>query len=32
MYQRRGGMEYFKSEARLQKYMLDNHAIGGMGI
>ena len=26
MYQRRGGVRYFKSEARLQKYML-NHDI-----
>lgn len=28
MYQRRGGMKYFRSEAKLQKYMLDNHIIG----
>lgn len=28
MYQRRGGMKYFKSEAKLQKYMLDNKVIG----
>lgn len=28
MYQRRGGMKYFKSEARLQKYMKDNQIIG----
>lgn len=28
MYQRRGGMRYFKSEAKLQKYMLDNKIIG----
>lgn len=28
MYQRRGGKKYFKSEARLQKYMLDNKVIG----
>lgn len=27
MYQRRGGMEYFRSEARLQKYMLDHKVI-----
>lgn len=27
MYQRRGGMRYFKSEARLQKYMLDHKVI-----
>ncbi len=28
MYQRRGGVRYFKSEAKLQKYMLDNKVIG----
>lgn len=28
MYQRRGGLRYFKSEAELQKYMLDNRVIG----
>lgn len=28
MYQRRGGMKYFKSEAKLQRYMLDNKIIG----
>lgn len=28
MYQRRGGMQYFLSEARLQNYMLKNHIIG----
>lgn len=28
MYQRRGGIKYFKSEAKLQKYMLDNKIIG----
>lgn len=28
MYDRRGGIKYFKSEARLQKYMLDNKIIG----
>lgn len=28
MYKRRGGMTYFKSEAKLQKYMLDNKIIG----
>lgn len=28
MYNRRGGIEYFKSEAKLQKYMLDNRIIG----
>ncbi len=28
MYQRRGGKEYFRSEAKLQKYMLDNKIIG----
>lgn len=27
MYSRRGGLEYFKSEAKLQKYMLNNHVI-----
>ena len=27
MYQRRGGWKYFKSEAKLQKYMLDNKVI-----
>ena len=27
MYQRRGGMRYFKSEARLQKYILDHKVI-----
>ena len=27
MYQRRGGMRYFKSEAKLQKYMWDNGII-----
>ncbi len=27
MYKRRGGLKYFKSEARLQKYMIDNHII-----
>ena len=27
MYQRRGGVKYFKSEAKLQKYMLDNKII-----
>ena len=27
MYQRRGGMKYFKSEARLQKYMLEQGII-----
>lgn len=27
MYQRRGGIKYFKSEARLQKYMLDHKII-----
>lgn len=27
MYQRRGGMRYFKSEARLQKYMLSHRII-----
>lgn len=27
MYARRGGVKYFKSEKRLQKYMLDNHVI-----
>ena len=27
MYARRGGMRYFKSEVRLQKYMLDNSII-----
>lgn len=31
MYKRRGGMRYFKSEARLQKYMLDNHIINWGG-
>lgn len=28
MYQRRGGVRYFKSEARLQGYMLKKHIIG----
>lgn len=28
MYQRRGGWKYFKSEAKLQKWMLKNKAIG----
>ena len=28
MYNRRGGKKYFKSEAKLQKYMLDNKIIG----
>lgn len=28
MYCRRGGLKYFKSEAKLQKYMLDNNVIG----
>ena len=28
MYQRRGGLKYFKSEAKLQKYMLDHKIIG----
>lgn len=28
MYQRRGGWKYFKSEARLQRYMLKNGIIG----
>ena len=28
MYQRRGGWKYFSSEAKLQKYMLDNRMIG----
>lgn len=28
MYQRRGGLRYFKSEAKLQKYMLKNKVIG----
>lgn len=28
MYQRRGGLKYFKSEAKLQKYMLDKGIIG----
>ena len=27
MYQRRGGIKYFKSEAKLQKFMLDNKVI-----
>ena len=27
-YQRRGGMKYFRSEAKLQKYMLNNKVIG----
>ena len=29
MYQRRGGMKYFKSEAKFQKYMLDKGIISG---
>ena len=28
MYRRRGGRRYFLSEARLQRYMLNNHIIG----
>jgi len=28
MYQRRGGIKYFKSEAKLQKYMLEHKIIG----
>ena len=28
MYQRRGGTKYFLSEAKLQKFMLDNKIIG----
>ncbi len=28
MYQRRGGLKYFKSEAKLQKFMLDKKIIG----
>ena len=28
MYKRRGGIKYFKSEAKLQKYMFDNKIIG----
>lgn len=28
MYRRRGGLKYFKSEAQLQKYMLNNKFIG----
>ena len=28
MYRRRGGWKYFKSEAKLQRYMLDNCVIG----
>jgi len=28
MYQRRGDVKYFKSEAKLQKYMLDSDMIG----
>ena len=31
MYQRRGGMKYFKSEARLQKYMLNKDIINWGG-
>ncbi len=27
MYQRRGGIRYFRSEAKLQRYMLDHHII-----
>lgn len=27
MYQRRGGIKYFQSEAKLQKFMLDNNII-----
>ena len=30
IYQLRGGMRYFKSEAQLQKYMLGNHIINGV--
>lgn len=28
MYQRRGGWKYFKSEAKLQRFMLEKHIIG----
>ena len=28
MYQRRGGWKYFKSEAKLQRFMLKKHLIG----
>ena len=28
MYRRRGGLRYFKSEVRLQKFLLQNHLIG----
>ncbi len=28
MYQRRGGLKYFKSEAKLQRFMLNNKVIG----
>ncbi len=28
MYNRRGGIKYFKSEVKLQKYMLEHHVIG----
>jgi len=28
MYQRRGGMQYFRSEAKLQKWMLQKKVIG----
>jgi hypothetical protein len=28
MYRRRGGWKYFKSEKKLQKYMLENKTIG----
>lgn len=30
-YARRGGMKYFKSEKGIQRYMLDNHLINGVG-
>jgi hypothetical protein len=31
MYQRRGGWKYFKSEAKLQQFMLDKKIIGIVG-
>jgi glycosyltransferase involved in cell wall biosynthesis len=32
MYSRRGGWKYFKSEAKLQKYMLDHKIINGISF
>ena len=32
MYNRRGGLKYFQSEWKLQKYMYNHHIISGGGI